>query len=313
MKKVLIIIIILLFLVGCGKKDTALNEITNIQENNSNISYVYAKSDSVLMLTDDGNLYAYGDYYGSEKILDKPSIIASNVKKVIPTDFSINYIDNNNNLYYIGYGINGENTRSFKLLSNDILDAAIQYNFCALYIKSDGVYRIGQYPNYCGWNISPLLKEEKYDLQNVKSVFMGDYYSGYINNNDELFLIKQYYNNIEKDYELFMSNVKKVTLNYILTNDNSVYHYNYEYDDSKNVKKLLSSNGQNIYEYAYIADGVLHGHVGDYVDAKEYIIGSYYVDVYINKNNKVVLSKKDNISECDLSIDSMKKIFDFLN
>ena len=228
--------------VGCGKKDNN-NDNGSSNNTNGNISYVAVNEDYVLMLTNKGDLYAYGSYAGyasKEKITGSPKVIASNVKKVINNDISIYYIDSNNKLYYVGNGVQGGGTSSFEYVTDNVIDGSVQNNFCSLYVKSDGVYREGIFGDYCGWD-SNYNSIEKINISNVKKVIAGNYYSGYIDNNNNLYLAgskRLLQNNYTgESYNLFLTNVKDVSNNYVLTNNGEVYYIAKTYDESGN--KLL--------------------------------------------------------------------------
>lgn len=309
---------------GCSSANNQ-NDNSNIEKvKGSNIVQIGVDNDYVMMLDNKGDLYFYGKFPSGIKSTEEPKVVASDVKYFVQ-DGRLIIVKNDNTAYYSGLNIDGWGVASdFEKVTDNVKYIASN-SFCFFIIDNDNNYIVrGPIKNPNGMRYCSL--PEEYDgnfskiASNVKGIESGSFDNGYITNDNEL-----YASLLSKPgYQKLLSNVKKTVGKLILTEDNILYIVD-EY--SEDITKKLDENVSEVYNtsgYYYLYkknDNKYYSISASYVDSiKELTFSNiktpYYYDgtrlVYLNTNNKLVLAGETNKTELNLSDDSIKKIYDFL-
>ncbi len=201
-----------------------------------NIKQISFGSDEIVALMDNGDLYYIGDGENSNEIYkdsekhSKIKKIASNVENIYYSGIAIYYINEKKELYYIGGSYNGGSAEEFKKDADNMSKIKTVSNICAFAINDKNELLAKNYSTtFCG--LTERYEEFTKIADNVKDVFVGSNYGGYISNSNELYYIKP-----KADFAKVLDNVKSVApLIYsnaflILTNDNKLYIYSAEYN-----------------------------------------------------------------------------------
>lgn len=335
-KKIVVVLLIALTLVvGCGKKVEKEQDKGNLNKETS--KYGIAKKmiidgseqEAILIaLTEDNKLYAYGDVM-IDDILDKPKEIASNVKDFFANQLVILYTDFDDNLYALSRMPSiGEDSHNFTKLASNV----DKFAFCGF----DGIMVLDKDKNYylqvtnlgskyCGFDdgYSELTKINFGD--NMISDLNGDSnFSTLLLSNGDLYEAHSgpIYDGKPGSYEKILSNVKAIKNQYAITTNNEIYYIN---DSGSNgfVDKV-TSDGKNIYDnYYQTNDGKFH-YIDYYNKPKVYDIERNDVKemlyhntdftklIYLNNKNQLVLYDEIETRELDFSPSSMKEAYDFI-
>lgn len=308
--------------------------LTNKEKNNggqsnvekvkgSNIVQVGINDDYVMMLDNKGDLHFYGEYTYGIKNIEKPKVVANDVKYFVQ-DGRLIIVKNDNSAYYSGLNIDGWGTASdFEKVTDNVKYIASN-SFCFFIIDNNNNYIVrGPIKNSNTMRYCSL--PETYDgnfsqiATNVKGITIG-MFNGYITNDNEL-----YVSFISKpEYKKVLSNVKKVAGPLILTEDNILYIID---EFSEEITKKIDENVSEVYDtsgsyYLYKKnDNKYYSiHSNNVKNIKELTFPNiktpYYYNgkklVYLNTNNKLVLAGEVDKYELDLSTKSIKKTYDFL-
>ena len=364
---IIVALVIILSGIGIGVfiNKSKTNDVSNVGNGNdknsslddSGIKQIEVTYSDIFALTNDENLYYIGgDTYGLALTLYEDNESHNTVKKldsnvekfyVSTMEAAIYYINKNKDLYYIGASYNAGASYQPEKDYSEVKDILVIANFCGLIINNNDEFLVknnGFTKNSCGLN-------KNYDdftkiADNVKSVFAYFDYSGYINNNDELYLsiadsiFKKIFDNVKMAVPYKYCNDKLL----FLTNDNKLYIYDYGVDDVENdgltllkndVSELTetyfkTTNGEyNVFsnyedmsmiknEAQLLYDSKEYGQdlysgILDITDIKEliyYNLGNKLI--YISNNNKLVLLEENNKEEISYNINNLKKIFEFV-
>ena len=333
MKKLYIIVCILFTIIfvgglctGCGSNNQkGSSEESNTEKvKGSNIVQVGVAKDYILMLDNKGDLYFYGKFPNGINNTEAPKVVASDVKYFVE-DGKLLIVKNDNTAYYTGLNMDGWGIVSdFEKVTDNVKSIAAN-SFCIFIIDNKGNYIVkGPTNNPDGMRYCAL--PEEYDgnfsqiATNVKGIESGAFDNGYITNDNELYA--SLLNN--PGYQKILSNVNKTVGKIILTQDNTIYIVD-EY--SEEITKKLDDSVTDVYNaggYYYLYkknDNKYYSMSTSYVDSiKELTFPNiktpYYYDgkkfVYLNTNNKLVLAKENDSTELDLSSNSIKRIYDFI-
>lgn len=336
-KILLLILFMSLLITGCGKveRNNLKDESNNIKGNNgkADIIETIVSRDQILMLNSKNELYAYGDSVAVDKVFGEPKLIASNVKKLYDGGTSIYYIDNNDNLYYNGLGLHGGTTSDFELIASDVKEVA-SCQFAVIYTNKndelffEGASFGGSSATYCGWK-EGYSESTNSGIRNVKYVFGDSGYTGYVDENNDLYWTTV--KNPDGVYEKILSDVVSVSTRYALTKDGTLYLFT-DFGDEvikiadnvEKIQKLFYKTKDGKFYTAYSRYDIDYDSPYEfkYNDIKEMFFGvdqthsAYGVDntkiVYLNNDNKIVLKNEVDSYVIDYSINSMKQIYDFL-
>ena len=322
MKKKISLIVYLLFAVlivgfcsGCASKQSDGEGNTEVVKG-SNIIQTYVSSNCILMLDKKGDLYLYGKYTYGISNLEEPKVIASDVKYFVPSGRLI-IVKNDDSAYYSGLNIDGWGSASEFEKVTDNVKSITSNTFCFFIIDKDNNYVVrGPIKNSNSMKYCAL--PDTFDANfskvatNVKGIESGDFSNGYVNENNELYV--SVYN--KPEYKMLLSDVKKVSGTMVLTNSNKLYWID---NFSAEVVKLLDENVIELYDIGIYkkADNTFHS--GAYstepIKYTNIKIPYYYngkKTVYLSTNNKLVLAGEVDKYELDLSVESMKKAYEFL-
>jgi hypothetical protein len=327
MKKIIYLLITFVVICGlccgCGSKNNS-GQTNTENVKGSNIVQVGVASNYILMLDNKGNLYFYGKYPNGISNTEEPKVVATDVKYFV-LDGRLLIVKNDNTAYYSGTKIDGWGVvTDFEKVTDNVKYIASN-SFCFFIVDNDNNYIVrGPINNATNMIYCSLPKE--YDgnfskiASNVKGIESGSFDNGYITNDNELYvtLLKS------PGYQKILSNVDKTVGKVILTEDDKIYIID-EY--SLEIAKKLDDNVSEVYNsggYYYLYkknDNKYYSISTSYVDSiKELAFPNiktpYFYDgkrfVYLNTNNKLVLAKENDNTELDLSSNSIKKIYDFL-
>ena len=348
---VVIIGIITIFLLNnnnnSNNKNNNDNEIgsNSTNKNNSLIKQLeYSFGSSVTILDNEGNLYAIGEEPGHSEwgigidYLEKPTLIASNVKKFYSN--GLIYIDNEDNLYISGVDpINGGTFDTYTKIGENIKEVDGS-SLALIAISNDGdLYAYGNETyNGIGVKCEQLTKVE--GVSNVKDIVLTPIYVYYITENGDLYAKETM---SDAEFVKLLEHVVETNDGSIVrTSGGEIYHISYDYKEEK-VKAVLNEEANGYILHYYTKDGKFlnsSSYVYDYMnyaypdDVKEMLyIGSgkatYFI--YINNNNKLVLyeynydseydDEKKEIyyiittkqkKELDYNVDSLNEIYEFL-
>ena len=147
--------------------------------------------------------------------------------------------------------------------------------------------------------------------------------SSYLFSNGDLYetRVNSIYDGKGTTYNKILSNVKEITDYYAITNTNEIYYIN----DSgfKGSIDKVTDNGKKIYDdYYQTSDGKFHyiSYSGavyikdiEKENIKEMLYGKDLTKlVYIDTNNKLVLSTEIETKKLDFNPSSMKEVYDFI-
>ena len=320
----LVLIICAVFVLGgCGSTDSNNEGTNNEKVKGSNIVQVAISNNYVAMLDNKGDLHFYGKYENGISNTDETKVIASDVKYFV-SDGRFTIVKNDDTAYYTGLNIDGYGVVSDFEKVTDNVKLIASNSFCFFIVDNDNNYIVrGPLKNSNAMKYCALPEGFDGDFSkiesNVKGVEVGSFDNGYITNDNELYVSLT----TKKGYKKVLSNVKKIVGKLILTEDNSLYIID-QYSDEiakkldEKVSDVYSTNG---FYYLYKkTDGKHYSMSSLYEgDIKELEFSNiktpYYYDgkrlVYLNTNDKLVLAGEDN-NELDLSKDSIKKIYEFI-
>lgn len=330
-RKILFIICTIVVLCGlCSGCASTSNQKDNSGQINtekvkgSNIVQVGVDNDYVMMLDNKGDLHFYGEYANGIKNTEGPKVVANDVKYFVQ-DGRLIMVKNDNTAYYSGLNMDGWGVASdFEKVTDNVKYIASN-SFCFFIIDNNNNYIVrGPIKNPNGMKYCSL--PEEYDgnfskiASNVKGIESGSFDNGYITNDNELYVSLL----SKPEYKKVLSNVKNIVGKLIITEDNMLYIID-EYSEEitkkldESVLEVYSTNG--LYYLYKKADNKYYSIYANYVDSiKELAFSNiktpYFYDgkrlVYLNTNNKLVLAGETDKKELDLSANSIKKIYDFL-
>lgn len=322
MKKLICMIstvLICCVLSGCGNNETGedLGKIKDISVDDHNI----------VALSENNELYAIGENISNEigigesKHTDSITKVASDVKEFKFSN-GIYYLDFNDNLYHAGMRIDGSGIANDFEKVNEKINKFDQFATFALitWDKDNNIsIQNGNFSrNYGGFN-GLLDKSTVVTNDKVKYLFTSCFLTGYINENNELYMINKATNN---KFIKVLDNVETVSsesinnLVYILTKDKVLYTINTlnaqnvivpTPDDYKLVK--LDENVDSLISYGYKKDGKTYVELKNnlsFNETEKDIKDIYYADknklIYLNSEDKVVMGEtviENNISNID--------------
>lgn len=282
---------------------------------------------SLIILTEDNKLYAYGDII-HEDILDKPKELATNVKDFNSNLSTILYTDLNDNLYARSIMPSiGESDDKFSPLATNV----DKFNLCGI----DGVMVLDNDKNYymqvsdtgsmhCGVHDTYAELTKINFIDNITDLGASSGFSSLLLPNGDLYeadvtAVREKRSDI---YIKILSNVKEIKNNYVLTNNNEIYYMN-DYGMYNHIDKV-ATNGKKIFsDYYETNDNKFHfagyNNQGLYIndiekeDIKEILYGIDLTKlVYIDTNNKLVLSTETETKKLDFNPSSMKEVYDFI-
>lgn len=317
---------------GCAltnkeKNNDGQNNVEKVK--GSNIVQVGVNEDYVMMLDNKGNLHFYGEYTYGLKNTEEPKVVANNVKYFVQGGSqggSLIIVKNDNTAYYSGLSIDGWGTTSdFEKVTDNVKNISSN-SFCFFIVDNNDNYIVrGPVKNsstmkYCNL---PETYDGNFSLvsTNVKGGgFNWTFNIGYITNDGELYVSSF----TKPGYKKILSNVKKVAGPLILTEDNTLYIFD---EESEEITKKIDENVSEIYDISSLyylykkSDNKYYSIYADYENSiKELtfpnIKSPYYYNgkklVYLNTNNKLVLAGEVDKYELDLSTETIKKTYDFL-
>jgi len=246
-----IIIIALVVIVGIillvsllNKKNNDVNKEnkgTATENINSSgfVTMAFSKGKYFIGLTADGNIYQIGKLnYGGQEYKTTTKI-ASNVKKAYFGNYNL-YINNKNEVYHMGLGLNGGTSKEFKKIFDNAKDVTTN-GFTVFVVDNNNNLYVRHNPFgksfACGFKeyyTSEFVKVK----ESVKAAYPGTSNYYYITLDNKL-----YVNNGTTD-ELIMENVKEINdYSYgskiiIIDNNNTAHQYN---NQTKQVTKLLDN------------------------------------------------------------------------
>ena len=323
------------------------NSLSTDEQNKNNITIKQIDTngvEKVYALDNSGNLYAIGvDEKFNTKKDDSIVKISSNIKKFKRTTGSgIIYLDNNNDVYlwgvdYINGGVNEEPEKIFSNAKD-----FVNFNFVFLIIDNNNKAYVINNPigtNTMEAGIEKKITEFQGYASNVKDVLIGSNWNGYINLNGELYIK----NNKLSEYTKMLDNIKdfkKLTtesrLDYetelFLTKNNELYGYRNEnlYKISDNVveigERFIKSKNDSYYIYKYNKvsyEGIEHITIENsnsefallnFKNIKDILYSKPSQDkyIYVNSDNKLVIVNKKDIKESELTLSSIKEIYNFI-
>ena len=346
MKKILVICIAILFifnLTGC-REQTPNNQNSTNNDNPENISNGSIKdisigSSAIYALNEKNELYVIGKGgmtglgLGEDiEFVSTPTKVTDNVKSFLNEGSVVYYITSNNDLYYSGLRLEGGVEHSFTKIKENVKQVASYAGFC-LFILDFNNNSYGASGRFS--EDACALSYDKYSeltpiASNVKQVFANYTRNGYINNNNELYVIS----GDESEYTKLIANVKKVVNigfeYYVLTEDNILYISD-DYNDENPIKKIAenvidvadnglyfkSSDGY-LYFTDYSNDLLVASDVEDYFRLKfdnvEKILYKYNRKyIYLNTDNKIEMYTEYDHYVLDNDISSMVKMLEFVS
>lgn len=309
---------------GCGNKENNANNENNNNNTNqetkkdSTIKDVRVSLSNIIVLTNNNELYVYGDdNYGELGVGDysstvsKPTKVASDVVSFYGSGSQTYYIDSKGDLYMAGLRYTGGAVDTFEKVASNAKDVASMIN-CAIMMDKDGnVLAKGPKNDYCGF--TQVYEEFTKVGNNAKDVIVHQHSSGYLTNSNELYLKTSNGDSYVKTLE----NVKEISDTYVLTDNGEVY--NIEFDGA--ITKL-DDNVKDINNSFYMKnDGTIYNVSKTKINAEVSSIDNILYDgvsfsneiiVYVNKDNKIVLHSNNGDTVVDNSLDSLKQILNFI-
>jgi len=341
MKKVLFgILVILITTTGCTKQSTNKqdsNSIDNSSTSDSSIKDMSIGYNKIVALSNSGELYTIGDPGLSSlglgedmETASKPTKVAENVEMFVDEGTAIYYINTNNALYYTGLKLQGGVEDSFIQLKTKVQSVASYYGFCVITtdLNNNSYGVVGKFTND-----ACALPFDKYSeftqiTTDVKQVFAFFNGNGYINNNNELFIIKDK----ETSYTKIMDNVKQIAnvgfSIHILTEDNSLYLLDFTTPIKKIADNVVDMSDNGLYfetkdDYLYfVKQGQNNLVISNEIDGYERLnfdnvekifYVSYGKYVYLNKEHKIEMHTEYDKYILDNDISSMEQILKFIS
>ena len=300
----------------------------------SGIIQLQVESDKVVALTSKGEMYVvqdqpYNDYYGKgiPSKIDTPKLIAQNVKQFFSDGTA--YIDSNNDLYRAGLNpISGGYFDNYVKLGQNI-KSVDNSGMGLLAITNDGqLYIYGKSNIYTGSeeNETTLTKVNTISNNITDVALINSSWTVYLTSNDELFVRgygkEEFEKTEEKISKMYHSYYNKRDNVYFEKSDGKTYEADY-YASEFTLKEVSNTKPKSypndIKTLVYDAYNFLSDNSKKSTD----------IYVYINNSNKLVLysyttetvgydngfpveDTKTNKDELDLSINSMKKVLEFV-
>lgn len=327
MKKILTILIIFILCTGCQKE--VINEIPK-QKNG--MKEIYINYNKIVALTDNNEIYVIGDAsYGlgvskDVKNVVEPTKVAENVKQ-LKIDASTCYIDTKNDLYYTGISLQGGLDEEFVKIKSDVNKVEVCDWSIVITLDNNNTSHAITSAFSGDWasGLIPGKYKEFSELQtDVKQAYATLFLNSYLNLNGELFMIESA--TVDKTnpvYTKVADNVKKISGEWLLTNDNILYSYvkgltkiadnvvdidnyifkssdGYFYFESNKNELLIASDIDNYYRLKFDnVKQILYNRSGKYV--------------YLNNENKIEMYTEYDHYIADNDISSMKKILEFVS
>lgn len=308
-----------LLLSGCSLFEN--DNIPSKSDNNKiegDIIQIKIDTTHVTMLDSNNDLYVYGsDYLIGINELNKPKKLIGNVK-YFEDDKRLVIVDNDDKAYYIGIDKSGKGTaKEFDLIFDGVKDIKANY-FCFYIIDKDNDLRFkipdknSESVRFCS-----LPSEFKGDLSKeingVKDITSTVNFFGYVNSKNEF-----YASYIERtEFVKVLSNVSYVVDDKILTNNGDIYNIYITNNEKLPSAKLIRSNVIELYSGNFYKLKTGEFYYGDQMLKYDDIKVPYFIKkdkfAYLNKSNKITLASDEGSEELELSIDSMKKIYEFFN
>ena len=365
-----IIVAIAIILIGVGigvfvskSKTNDANNAGNENDKNNNlngsdIKQIQVSDKDVLALSNEGDLYFIGGdssglmelekyLYADDEQHNTIKKLASNVEKFYSScGVAVYFIDRNQDLYYWGESYNNGFSNQAKEDYSGVKDISVYMNYCGFIINNNDELFIknNDFTKYfCGLN--KVYKDTDTKVaNNVKSVFSSNFFGGYINSDNELYL-----SIADSNFKKIFDNVK-IVVPYdfkkllFLTNDNKLYIYDYGVDDVENDGLTLLKNDVSeltetyfkttdgkfnlyskysilpfikyesklLYDSKNYSGDIYYGEL-DITDIKELIYYNFNKKIiYISNNNKLVLLDENNKEEISYNINNLEKIFEFV-
>lgn len=212
---------------------------------------------------------AGGDCYRvDEDNPKKPYVYLTGVKKFVGggyIDMDDNYISNNVDFEH-GGSYNNE-----KLLEN-VADVVTIQNF-TLYLTVDGKAFMTNTEVAFGDNLAVYggtdeICRDKPVADNVKSIGSIDYNGVYINNDDELYILR------DNEWSKLYDNVDKIVNNVIFTNDGTLVRYDGYDKDTEDHLFVIAEGAEDIYKNTtvYKKDGFFYNYKYRFGEVNNYII-----------------------------------------
>lgn len=325
----LIILGVVLFIISSKKGNRNADTNNENQIHNTNIIQATIDSQEIVMLDKNGDLYQYGE--NNEKITK----VASDIKYYVNGGRFI-IVDNKDTAYYTGLDIDGLGTSDgFEIVTENIKKIDSN-NFCFFIIDKDNNYIVRaplENTRLKGWCALPNEYDGNFSniASNVKDIYDDVRMNGYLTNDGDLYVSDRF----NVGYQKVLSNVNRLIDNMIIiTNDKTAYSLD-PYNDEKVIKAVkIADNVTDAYPIGNLLYKTTSNefYINDDINVKldfNDIKVPYYLDrsnnifIYLNNNNKIVLIEKTNKinqtmtgtkrEELNLSVDSMKKIYDFIN
>ena len=260
---------------------------------NKDIKDISISASSIMALANDGELYFIGD--NDIKILGVDEIEYNDVAKIatdviaFKNSYATYYIDKNHDLYYTGSSYNGGSTSEIVKETSNVKSIAVYSNFCGFIINDNNeLYAKNNQWGYSYCGLDQIFEEYQKIADNVKTVFAAGDYSGYINENDELFLSFG-----ETNYEKILDNVKAISkwgwkTVLILTNDNKLYYYHLPGEEDPAELSLIRDDIAEMDQYTFKT-----------TDDKHYLINDEEKLAFINGESSILVEGPSGFQRSD--------------
>lgn len=323
-----------------GNREENKEESKLENSSKNNIVQIYMSGSRVVVLTEDGNMYAIGENdfggLGNKGDLDDITLIASDVKNfTFGGDF---YIDNNDDLYISGIdGVKGGIYQSYEKMAENVKKVSGNELGFMVLSKDGELFAYGG-KNYSGIGEECLELTKVEEAKNVVDVFCGLSATYYENEQGELFIKETMSNSSFRK----VFDVKKTASTTIQTKNNEIYTLNYsDWKVTTNLEKDANGFMETADGTVYLTkDGKLinstknEGYIKNYpsdvkrmlfIDTVGFSYTSNYIGylfVYLNSENKIVLhivkckgedKVDDKVQVLDYTVKNMKDVYEFIN